>query len=312
MRLLEAVRVHHTPVMVREVIEGLQVQPGGRYIDCTVGEGGHAMSILEASAPGGQCLGLDLDSEALEVAQERLSAHQGSFRLLNASYSEIVRVASELDFRPVNGILFDLGLSSLQVEEARRGFSLKSSGPLDMRFDMGQRVTADDIVNGYSEDALAMIISHYGEEPRARRIARAIIRRRPIGDTLELASVVQGAVGRHGGRIHPATRTFQALRMAVNEELKNLELGIGQALGLLGHQGRLVIISYHSLEDRLFKNLIRREAKECICPPETPQCICDHKATLRVVTKRVVTPSPQEVRENPRGRSAKMRVAEHV
>ena len=312
MRVLEAVKIHHKPVMVGEALEALQVQPGGRYIDCTEGEGGHTQAILEACTPGGQCLGLDLDEAALEVARERLDEYQGSLRLVNFSYVEVSRVATDWDFAPVDGIFFDLGLSSLQLEEADRGFSLKQSGPLDMRFSMEQYVTADDIVNSYSEDALAMIISHYGEEPRARRIARTIIRHRPVGDTLELASIVQTAVGHRGSRIHPATRTFQALRMAVNEELKNLELGIGQALGLLGPGGRLVVISYHSLEDRLIKNLMRREAMDCICPPETPICVCDHKATLRLISKKVITPVPEEVQANPRSRSARMRVAEHV
>lgn len=303
----------HTPVMVRQVLAGLNVRPGGRYIDCTVGAGGHASAIMEAASPGGSLLGIDRDPEALEAARRRLERYGDDVRLVEGDYDEVGRICRELGFAPVHGVLFDLGLSSLQLEAAERGFSFQREGPLDMRFSPHQELTADKIVNGCDEDELAELIYRYGEEPRSRQIARRIVERRPIRTTTELAKVVEEAVGGRARRqTHPATRTFQALRIAVNQELLSLEAALPQAYGLLGDLGRLVVLSYHSLEDRLVKEFIRRESRDCVCPPRQPVCTCGHKAGLRAVSRGAVRPAPEEVEANPRSRSARLRVAERL
>lgn len=305
--------LHHTPVMVPEVLEALAVQPGGRYIDATLGEGGHSQAILDGSEPGGQVLGLDADHEAVAVARERLAAHGDSFLATNTNFRNLRDAALELDFVPVHGVLMDLGLSSLQLDVEARGFSFRRPDPLDMRFSLQQQTTASDIVNGYSQAELADLIYQLGEEPAARRIAAAVVRARPIRTSAELAAVIERTAG--GGprrRIHPATRSFQAIRIAVNDELGALHTALAQAVSLLGHGGRLVVIAYQSLEDRIVKNFMRRESTDCICPPETVVCICGHKATLRLVSRKVVKPSDAEVEANPRSRSARLRVAERV
>ncbi len=302
----------HIPVMLQEVVQSLAVQPGGRYIDCTVGGGGHALAILEHSSPGGQLLGIDADPEAIEVAGKRLEGYRDSALLANENFADLQAVCLKYDFFPVHGILFDLGLSSLQLERSRRGFSFQHDAPLDMRFNPGQELTADDIVNAYSEAELAQLIRKYGEERHSYRIAGQIVRERPVRSTLQLARAVERAVGGRKGKLHPATRTFQALRIAVNHELANLEGALNQAVDLLGFEGRLVVISYHSLEDRIVKRFMQQEARGCICPPDIPVCNCGHKARLRLVKKRVITPSFSETQLNPRSRSAKLRVAERL
>ncbi len=309
---LAEVKIFHQSVMVKEVLEALLVRPGGRYLDCTVGEGGHALAILETSAPGGRLLGLDADPEALETAERRLQQYRGSLRLANASFAELTGVISQHSFWPVDGALMDLGLSSLQLEGEGRGFSFMRDEPLDMRFNPSQGITAHDIVNSYPQGELARVIAKYGEQPRAHRIARAIVENRPISTSLELARVVGSVVQRGIKGIHPATRTFQALRMEVNDELSNLESGFKQAIDVLGRGGRLAVISYHSLEDRVVKGILRREASDCICPPERLVCVCGHRAIVRLINRKVITPSPAEVLVNPRSRSARMRVAERV
>ena len=298
--------------MVREVLTALDVKPGGRYIDCTVGEGGHSLAILDA-VPEARVLGLDLDADAVESARRRLETHRGRVTIVRANFAHLEDAAREHGASPADGVLFDLGLSSVHVDTGSRGFSFRREAPLDMRFDAGQTITAHQVVNDYPEESLAQIISTLGEEPRARRVARAIVRRRPIETTTQLADVVAREVGRPGRwRTHPATRTFQAIRMAVNEELDNLTLGLEQAIDVLRSGGRVVAISYHSLEDRLVKTTLRREASDCICPPGTPQCVCGHTATIRLVTRKPLRPTPDEVRANPRSRSARMRVAERL
>jgi 16S rRNA (cytosine1402-N4)-methyltransferase len=315
--LLELERIEsatgiHVPVMVEEVLEALAVIPGGRYVDCTVGTGGHAEAILEAASPGGLLLGLDVDADALEVAARRLERFGPDVRLVKANYRDLMAVCRSYNFVPVHGVLFDLGLSSFQLAHPQRGFSFQMEGPLDMRFNQTQDLRAHDLVNKLPEKELADIIWRYGEERQARRIARAIVRARPIHTTVELAEVVARAVERASGRIHPATRTFQALRIAVNQELENLEVALYQAVQVLGKGGRLVVISYHSLEDRVVKRFLWQEARDCICPPGSPVCQCGHRATLRVVSRGPMRPSPQEVERNPRARSARMRVAERL
>ncbi len=298
--------IHHKPVMVDEVVWALQPSSAGGYIDCTVGEGGHAEAILGHCDPPARLLGLDLDREALAVAEGRLSQFHEMTKLIETSYVNIAEVAAEHHFVPCDGILFDLGVSSLQLDKGARGFSFSREAALDMRFGPSVRRSAREIVNDSDEESLAALIYRLGEERRSRRIARAIVKARPLETTAELADVVAGAVGgrsRGRRRIHPATRTFQALRIAVNEEMDNVEAGIRAATAVLKPGGRLAVISYHSVEDRLVKNLLREAAK----PVED-----DQSPTLRLITKRVRKPQPEEIGANPRSRSARMRVAERL
>jgi len=302
----------HIPVLLKETIEALAVQPGGRYIDCTVGGGGHAESVLKKSSPGGQLLGIDADPNALQRAGSILANYGNSVLLVNDNFANLKAICIKYDFYPVHGILFDLGLSSMQLEDGGRGFSFQQKAPLDMRFSRHQDTTAADIVNSYTAEELDHIIREYGEEKFSRQIARSIVQKRPVNTTLHLAQIVERVYRGKRGKIHPATRTFQALRIVVNKELKNLNSALEQAVTLLGFRGRLVVISYHSLEDRIVKQFMRREASDCICPPEMPSCTCGHKARLRPINKRVITPSPIEKERNPRSRSAKLRAAERV
>ena len=304
--------LHHTPVMMPEIMQALNVQAGGRYIDGTLGEGGHSREILRAADPGGQVLGLDADAEAITVATERLAEYGESFRAVNVNFRDVRATALQYEFVPVHGVLFDLGVSSLQLDRESRGFSFRRADPLDMRFSFDQQITAADIVNRYAESELADIIFHLGEDRAARRIARAIVRSRPILTSLELAEVIEKVNPRRGKRTHPATQTFQAIRIAVNDELSALETALEQAVSLLGQGGRMAVISYHSLEDRIVKNFVRKQASDCICPPGTPVCRCDHLATLKVITRRPLIPTDAETASNPRARSAKLRVAERI
>lgn len=301
----------HTPVLYQEVLAGLEIKPGGRYIDGTVGAGGHARGILEASAPDGRLLGIDADPAAIALAREKLVAYGGRVTLVQGNFAELEAIAQREGFCPADGVLLDLGLSSMQLEAAQRGFSFLLDGPLDMRFDPGKRVTAADLVNGLGVSDLADILYRYGEERRARAIAEAIAAARPLHTTRELAAVVERVVGRRG-RIHPATRTFQALRIAVNGELEALEAVLPQAVRVLAPGGVLAVISFHSLEDRVVKQFLRREAKDCLCPSEQPVCTCGHKATLQVVTRKPIRPSAEELESNPRSRSARLRLARRL
>ncbi len=302
----------HEPVLIQEVVQGLAVQPGGRYVDGTVGGGGHAMAILDHASPGGQLLGIDADPEAIAIARERLSSYGDAVLLVNDNFVNLRAVCDGHGFAPVHGILLDLGLSSYQIESDTRGFSFQRDAALDMRFGPYQETTADSLVNDLPEADLAGLIWRYGEERQSRRIARRIVLDRPIRTTLELAHTIELAVGGRHGRIHPATKTFQALRIAVNRELEHLQRALEESLDLLGVNGRLAVISYHSLEDRIVKQFMRRESTDCLCPPEAPVCICGHTASLRLVNRKVVTPSDDEVTRNPRSRSARLRVAERI
>ena len=302
----------HIPVLLNEVIELLRVQSGGRFIDCTIGTGGHASAILGKILPGGQLLGIDADPEAIEVAQIRLQPYGNAVILVNDNFKNLEAICASYNFHPVNGILFDLGMSSLQLENSRRGFSFKHDGPLDMQFSPSQKLTASDIINTFSESVIAQILRRYGEERHSRKIARQIVHNRPLTTTLQLAEIVTQALEGNRGRIHPATRTFQALRIAVNQELECLEVALRQAVGLISPGGRLAVISYHSLEDRIVKEFMQQESRGCICPPSLPVCACRHIPTLKLVTTKVVTPSASEVRANPRSRSARLRVAERL
>lgn len=305
----------HVPVLLEEVIELLHPQPGGLYIDGTVGAGGHAAAMLNASEPDGELFGFDRDVQALEVATRRLAEFGERVHLFQANFNDLSQLARRYQIPPVNGILLDLGISSMQVDQPERGFSFQVDGPLDMRMDPGSGQTAADLVNQLPEDELADLIYRYGEERRSRRIARAIVKARPLYRTEALARVVAAATPKRGGRqtratIHPATRTFQALRIAVNDELGALERALPQALQCLKPGGRLAVISFHSLEDRIAKQYFKQESQDCICPPEQPICTCGHQASIRLVTKKPITAGSTELNSNPRARSAKLRVVE--
>jgi 16S rRNA (cytosine1402-N4)-methyltransferase len=300
----------HEPVLYQEILAALSPVSSGRYLDGTVGAGGHAEGILKASAPKGQLLGLDLDPDALAIARQRLSAFNDRVILRQASYHHGPDILAELGWLSLDGILLDLGVSSMQIDRPERGFSFMAEGPLDMRFDPHRGPSAADLVNNLDEKALAEILWEFGEERYSRRIARAIVRARPLHATLELANLVRKAVPGYESQIHPATRTFQALRIATNQELETLAASLPKLMRTLAPGGRIAVISFHSLEDRIVKRFFRRESKDCICPPEQPVCTCDHKAKLKVLTKKPVRPKETEQDRNPRSRSARLRVAE--
>ena len=304
----------HQPVLLREAVEHLAVRPGGGYVDATVGEGRHASSVLQASAPLGVVLGVDRDPRALLRAKERLKEFGDRFIGIQGNYADAVQMVRSRGFNKVDGFLLDLGFSSRQVNAEGYGFSFQRDEPLDMRYDpMSQSMTAADIVNSHSEEELARLFFEYGEEPRARAAARAIVQGRPIDTTGELAALVAKVIhpGR-GRRVNPATRVFQALRIAVNDELTNVGSGLAAAIELLNEGGRLAVISYHSLEDRLVKNTLVDEATGCVCSPELPVCVCEHQPALRIINRRIIRPVAEEVAANPRSRSARMRVAERI
>jgi 16S rRNA (cytosine1402-N4)-methyltransferase len=302
----------HVPVLLDETIAGLQPQRGGYFVDCTVGLGGHAAAILERISPSGRLLGIDADPEALRICEDKLGDYGEAVTLVNENFTNLEAMCERYRFRPVDGILFDLGVSSLQLDTAERGFSFHLDAPLDMRFDSGQGLTASDIVNSYSEQELAKLIHEYGEERHSRRIARYIVQNRPIVTTVEFAQLVERASRGQRAKIHPATRTFMALRIAVNSELQNLELALKQTINLLRPGGRLTVISYHSLEDRIAKQFMRDAASSCLCPPGTATCRCGHEPTLKLISRKVIKPTSLETESNPRSRSAKLRVAERL
>jgi 16S rRNA (cytosine1402-N4)-methyltransferase len=303
----------HIPVLLDEVISGLSPRPGQRFIDGTVGAGGHTQAILEASAPDGQVLAIDADPIALDTARRHLKNYGDRVRFVRSNFSELAVVAHAQHFAPVHGVLLDLGFSSDQLESPGRGFSFQTQAPLDMRYDLDISTSAAHLVNNLPQDELADLLYHFGEERRSRAIARAIAAARPILTTTHLAEVVSRAAGgRHGARIHPATRTFQALRIAVNDELGVLSRALPAAVSVLAPGGRLAVISFHSLEDRIVKSFFNQEARNCICPPgpQRIKCECGHQATLIILTHKPVLSSGREISANLRARSAKLRIAE--
>ncbi|HLI91068.1 MAG TPA: 16S rRNA (cytosine(1402)-N(4))-methyltransferase RsmH [Ktedonobacteraceae bacterium] len=319
-------RSRHVPVMLEEVLQFLRPAPGGLYIDATLGGGGHTRALLEHSAPDGKVLGIDTDVQALERARAQFSApiSDGRLVLAQGNFAEISSIASAAGFTAVQGVVLDLGFSSDQMDDPQRGFSFSADGPLDMRMDQSLTISAADLVNGAREQELADIFWRYGEERRSRQIARRIVQARekgPITRTTQLAALVSAGVPHKPGAIHPATRVFQALRIAVNHELERLATALPQIIdildkrktsGMRGEEGRMVIISFHSLEDRIVKEFMRREASDCLCPPHTPVCVCGHRATLRPLTSKPVVATLREVKQNPRARSAKLRAAKVV
>src|SRR5215216_827092 len=302
----------HRSVLYKEIIHALQPRSGGRYVDGTLGAGGHARGILEACAPDGQLLGLDVDPQALAIARKTLAPYEQRIHLAQASYTSLSDQLTQLGWDEVDGILLDLGASSMQFDTPGRGFSFMQDAPLDMRFGPQVSQTAADLVNELTERELADLIYQYGEERDSRKIARAIIKARPLHTTRELVAVIDSVSPRRGDRLHPATRTFQALRIAVNEELASIEEVLPQAVAALKSGGRLAVISFHSLEDRIVKDFFREQSKDLINPPYERIYEEERKATLKEVTRKPIMPSDEEIKNNPRARSAKLRIAEKL
>lgn len=307
----------HVPVLLDEAMGYLNPKSGGIYIDGTLGLGGHTSEVLKRSYPDGRVIGIDRDTEALKIASVRLQEFGDRVDLMHGNFSEMGRIAEELGIKEVDGILLDIGVSSLQIDTDIRGFSFLRDAPLDMRMDTTGGITTADIVNNYSVEELQEILWKFGEEGYARRIVREIIKSREIAmiaTTRELAQIVERSIPRKDWprEIHPATKTFQALRIAVNDELGSLERGLDDGIGLLKAGGRFCVISFHSLEDRIVKNRFRNWETPCICPPSLPICGCGKVKVARVLTKKAIKAAEDEIRANPRARSARLRVAEKI
>jgi 16S rRNA (cytosine1402-N4)-methyltransferase len=302
--------MHHLPVLYHEIIHALRPHDKALFVDGTVGAGGHAWGLLEASTPSGKLLGLDLDPQALKLARDRLAPFGDRAILRRASYTTLAEQLDSLGWLAVDGILLDLGLSSIQLDTPTRGFSFQADAPLDMRFDPDGYMTAADLVNGLSEGDLADIIHRYGDERNSRRIARAIVAARPVRTTFELADIIVKVARSEVRGIHPATRTFQALRIATNDELLAIEKVLPLAVNALAPKGRLAVIAFHSLEDRIVKNYFRQESQDCLCPPKQPVCTCGHKASIIEINRRPIRPEDVEIQANPRARSSRLRIIE--
>lgn len=316
--------VTHIPVLREEVLTYLNPKSGGLYVDATIGLGGHSLSILQKSTPAGKLIGIDQDDLALSKCEKQLKVFKNRFKLIHGNFSDLQELLELQGVSKVDGVLFDLGVSTFQLDTPERGFSFQHNGPLDMRMDQQMPIPASDIVNESTAKSLLKIFSEYGEERYAKLIAKRIVESRsaePITTTQQLTKIVESAIPRKSKnrkgdfqqrRIHPATRVFQALRIAVNDELKNLKRGIDAAVSVLKKDGCLCMISFHSLEDRIVKQKFQFYAKTCICSPKAPICVCNHQQKLKVITRRPILTSANEIDINPRSRSAKMRVAVRV
>jgi 16S rRNA (cytosine1402-N4)-methyltransferase len=304
----------HVSVLSKESIELLQPRPGNVFVDSTLGAGGHARLILQRIAPDGRLLAIDRDKAAVEAARAAFADVAPPPTLVQGDFGDIAGLAREAGVEAAHGVLFDLGLSSVQLDDPERGFSFRHDGPLDMRMDRDSPVLAAQVVNQLPERELAEVIRRLGEERWAARVAKFVVARRPLRSTRDLAGAVEAAIPRAAwpADIHPATRTFQAIRMQVNDELGSLERGLRGALELVRPGGRIAVISFHSLEDRLVKSFFVAESRDCLCPPEQPVCTCGHRASVRVLTRKPVRPSEDEAASNPRSRSARLRVAEKL
>ncbi len=302
----------HDPVLYHEILLALRPQQAGQYVDCTLGAGGHARGILQASSPDGRLLGLDVDPQALAIAHNRLAEFGERAIMVRASYTSLSEQLQKIGWQGVDGILLDLGVSSMQFDTPERGFSFQVEAPLDMRFDPQNKVSAGDLVNTLAEKELADLIFRYGEERKSRQIARAIVNARPVRTTRQLADIIMrtNPSRGHGHRLHPATRTFQALRIAVNQELDAVERVLPQAVTELKPGSRLAVIAFHSLEDRIVKQYFRQEARDCICPPRQPVCTCGHQSSIIEINRSPIRPQATEIHTNPRARSALLRVVE--
>ena len=307
----------HEPVLKEKVFQYLiGKKDGGLIVDGTLGDGGHTEYILKNTGPRLQIIGIDRDASALERAKRRLAGFGDRMAYAHGNYSEIQDILKKFNVEKIDGFLVDLGVSSPQIDQPERGFSFMQNGPLDMRMDTSQEITAASLLATLSDEELESIIKSYGEERHFRRVVRAIRKAQatsPIESTLQLSNILSSAIfSRRPTKIHPATRTFQALRIAVNRELVHLKSALQDSLGVLSAGARMVIIAFHSLEDRIVKNFFQAEAKGCICPPRIPVCVCGKKPTLKIISRRVITAGKDEVAHNPRSSSAKMRVAERV
>lgn len=302
--------MEHIPVMQVEILKYFKSCSNGLIIDCTLGLGGHSEALL-STYPGINILGIDLDENALEFSEKKLDKYKKRIRFLKGNFSDIFSIMnSNEESELASGLLLDLGLSSYQIDTPERGFSFRFDAPLDMRFSNTKGITASNIINEYSENELADVIFKYGDEYRSRRIAREIIKRRPVFTTMELAYLIKKLFASKNTKIHPATKTFQALRIEVNGELNNLFSVLSDSLKVLKSGGRIIVISYHSLEDRIVKNFFKNESKNCLCPTEILVCECGHSQKLKRITNKIDKPSLIEINSNPRSRSAKLRVAE--
>ncbi len=304
--------MQHTPVLYQEIIHALQPRNGGRYVDGTLGAGGHARGILEACTPDGLLLGLDVDPQALALARETLAPYEGRIHLVQASHITLSQQLAALKWDSIDGLVLDLGASSMQFDNAERGFSFLQDGPLDMRFGINAAMSAEEIVNTFDAKELADIIFRYGEDRDSRKIAKAIVANRPLHTTRELVAVIEKASPRYGDRVHPATQTFQALRIAVNDELAAVEKTLPQAVSALRSGGRCAIISFHSLEDRIVKDYFREQSKDVINPPYERIYEEERKAVVKLINKKPIIAADEEVKDNPRARSAKLRVIEKL
>ena len=313
----EVENITHKSVLLKESIEYIRPIEDGVYIDATLGLGSHTRHLLESTNFSSRIIGFDVDEEAISIAKERLSDYKDNIHFLNKNFYEIDCVSSEFNLDEVDGIIADLGMSSYQLEHSNRGFSFMRSEPLDMRMDAKLQFTAYDLVNEMSAEELSNLFRDYGEESFSKKIAKSIIKSRqqkPIQTSKELAALISNSIPRkfHPKKIHPATKSFQALRIAVNNELENLKIFIEKAVKLLKPGGRLVIISFHSLEDRIVKQSFKELHASCICPPEIPVCACEKESIVKIITRSPVTPGEDEMIENPRSRSSKMRVVEKI
>ncbi|MHB1419911.1 MAG: 16S rRNA (cytosine(1402)-N(4))-methyltransferase RsmH [Bacillota bacterium] len=307
----------HQPVLLKETLDLLQVSSNGTYIDCTVGGGGHSLAIASRLSSQGRLVGLDQDPGAIKAAGARLQGLKAEVNLIQSNFSRLEEVLRDARIEAVDGIIFDLGVSSPQLDQSERGFSYMQDAPLDMRMDPGQKWTAADLVNTATEDELTRVIREYGEDRWARRIAEFIVRARqiaPVSTTGDLVEIIKSAIPASARRTgpHPAKRTFQALRIAINHELEYLKDGIVQAVAALRPGGRICVIAFHSLEDRIVKQSFKNMSLDCVCPPGFPECRCGVQPLLKTITRKPVTPSPDELNANPRSRSALLRVAEKL
>ena len=307
--------LQHKSVLLEEAIKYLDPKSGENFIDCTLGGGGHARVILEKTTPGGKLLAIDLDTEAIEISKEYLKEYSSRIIYINDNFSNLEKIAESSGLKKIDGILLDLGLSSIELDDLNRGFSFKSNAFLDMRFGSGGK-TAADILNSYKETELARIFKDYGEERHSKLIAKEIVDFRgkeKITTVNQLVSIIESVYkNKPRPKIHVATKVFQALRIEVNNELNNLKKVLPVALNLLDKGGRIVVISFHSLEDRIVKEFFKQESRDCLCPPNVPICQCNHRASLRILTKKIITSSEQEIKNNPRSRSAKLRAAQKI
>ncbi|MBR5128673.1 MAG: 16S rRNA (cytosine(1402)-N(4))-methyltransferase RsmH [Firmicutes bacterium] len=307
----------HKSVLFDECMEGLNIKPDGIYVDGTLGGGGHSSGICELLGPNGTLIGIDRDQDALNAASKRLEKYNCNKIFVQSNYSDIAQVLEELDIDEIDGALLDLGVSSFQLDNPERGFSYMNDAPLDMRMSQDDTFTAADVVNDYDKKELTNVISKYGEERWASRIADFIVKARedkPLESTFELVDVIKAAIPASARRTgpHPAKRTFQAIRIEVNDEIRQLERAVEEFCDVLAPKGRLCIITFHSLEDRIVKDIFNYRANPCTCPKEFPMCVCGKKADIKKVTGKPVIPSPAELEENPRSRSAKLRVAQKI